>query len=71
MGSLADVGLTETYQLGFQSFVRLVGTVYFKKYSSGFETQTPATHFTNFVSDELTVLQQHTKWLDDLVPYEV
>ena len=65
-GTLADTALQdEVYQQGYLSFIRLIGTVYFKKHSSGFETPSPAAHFKKFSDPSLTVQQQHSRWLED------
>ena len=61
LGTLADVALQ-----GFLSFIRLIGTVYFKKHSSGFETPSPASHFLKFCDPSLTVQHQHSRWLEDI-----
>ena len=58
-GTLADTLLSDgSYKLGYLAFVRLVGTVYFKKHSSGFVTDSPRTHFANFMDQHLTSEQQ-------------
>ena len=64
-GSLANVELqSNTYQKGFLSFLRLVGTVYFKKHSTGFETQSPFGHFLKFSNSQ--AIMQHKAWIDDI-----
>ena len=66
-GTLADTALQdEVYQQGYLSFIRLIGTVYFKKHSSGFETPSPVAHFKKFSDPSLTVQQQHSRWLEDI-----
>jgi len=35
---------------GFLAFLRLVGTVYFKKHATGFDTHSPASHFLKFTN---------------------
>ena len=45
-------------------FVRLVGTVYFKKHASGFDTPSPSSHFLQFADADSTV--QHIHWIDDI-----
>lgn len=43
-GTLADVGIEDNkINSGFLAFLRLIGTIYFKKHASGFST-TPDTH---------------------------
>lgn len=64
-GTLADTGPANfQMELGYMSFVRLVGTVYFKKYSSGFDTSNPHTHFNMFLNPGITHRQHHLNWLD-------
>ena len=48
------------------SQLRLIGTIYYKKHATAFETPTPATHFIKFAKPEKTVQQQHTDWLEDI-----
>ena len=43
--------------------MRLVGTVYFRKYASGFDTPSPSSHFLQFADTDPTV--QHIHWIDD------
>jgi len=44
-GSLADTDLEgENYKNGFLAFLWLIGTVYFKKHATAFETPSPANH---------------------------
>ena len=63
-GTLADVDIEgNKINSGFLAFLRLVGTVYFKKHSSGFST-TPDKHFNKFSNPN--PLQQHCIWLDDI-----
>ncbi len=54
------------WKLGYLAFIRLIGTVYFKKYSSGFIAKCPATHFSTFANMGLSVEQQHHRWMDDI-----
>ena len=64
-GSLADTDLhTENYKQGFLAFLRLVGTIYYKKHASAFDYPSPATHFLQFVDP--TPLAHHTEWIDDV-----
>jgi len=47
-GTLADTQLNErSYKLGFLAFMRLIGTVYFMKHATGFNTSSSA-HFFQF-----------------------
>lgn len=66
-GTLADTSLHgDIYKQGFLAFMRLIGTIYYKKHATAFETPTPATHFIKFAKPEKTVQQQHTDWLEDI-----
>ena len=63
-GTLADVDIEgNKINSGFLAFLRLVGTVYFKRHSSGFST-TPDRHFNEFTHPN--PLQQHCSWLEDI-----
>ena len=63
--SLADTGLEgENYKNGFLAFLRLIGTVYFKKHATAFDTPSPANHFLKFSGT--TPQQQHKDWLEDI-----
>ena len=66
-GSLADT-LTEnnTHELGFLAFLRLIGTVYFKKYANAFEYDTPESHCKSFLCPDTDAKEQHRKWLEDI-----
>jgi len=57
-GTLADSG-----EKGFLAFIRLIGTTYFKKNASGFDTPLPSTHFLKFNG---TPWQHHLAWLEDI-----
>ena len=63
-GTLADTDLDSNYQLGYLAFLRLVGTIYFKKYSTGFDTPSPASHFMTF--SMVTPQEQHSKWIKSI-----
>ena len=66
-GTLADTVLEENiFETGYLAFLRLVGTVYFKKYATAFEMQSPATHFIQFCTATHSIRQQHTAWLEDI-----
>ena len=48
-GSLSDTLLEDAvYKQGFFAFLRLVGTVYFKKHATAFESDSPQSHFNKF-----------------------
>ncbi len=64
-GTLENVSLDDDlFKQGFLAFVRLIGTIYFKKHATGFDTPSSVTHFRKF-SDQNS-LQQHTAWLEDI-----
>ena len=66
-GTLADVSLTgDTYRAGFLSFLRLIGTVYFKKHNTGFDIPSPVTHYNKFLECHSTTLTIHANWLEDI-----
>jgi len=50
-GTLANTQLQlneRSYKLGFLAFMRLIGTAYFKKHATGFNTSSPFAHFLQF-----------------------
>ena len=64
-GTLADVALQDnSYQKGFLAFLRLVGTVYYKKHAISFGLPSPASHFATFHGE--STLQQHKDWIMDI-----
>ena len=66
-GSLSDTLLeNDVYKKGFLAFLRLIGTVYFKKHATAFESNSPESHFKSFDTSSLDVEQQHTNWLEDI-----
>ena len=48
------------------SSASLVYTIYFLKHFVGFDTSCPVTHYLSFISPELTELEQHSAWLEDI-----
>ena len=62
-GTLADTD-TSSETLGFLSFVRLVGSVYFTKNKKWFTKATPEGHFNSTVKLGNSPLQNHLEWLD-------
>jgi len=46
--------------------MRLIGTVYFKKHATGFNTSSPFAHFLQFRTQSTSIEQQHMPWLDDI-----
>ena len=63
-GTLADTCLSDgMYQQGYLAFLRLIGTVYFKKHCTGFDTQSPISHFQTFKDKGP---DQHLSWLDNI-----
>ena len=66
-GTLADTDLDSNYELDYLAFLRLVGTIYFKKYNTGFDTSSPFTHFMRFSTEPTTnELQHHNKWIENI-----
>ena len=63
-GSLSDIEFQDDHKKGFLAFLRLVGTVYFKKHASGFDTPSPPTHFLQFAHADPSV--QHKQWINDI-----
>ena len=64
-GSLSDVSLLDhKWKRGFLAFLRLIGVVYFKKHSSGFDIQSPLSLYSKF--EDLSIEQQHYKWIDHI-----
>ena len=49
---------------GFLSFVRLVGTVYFKKHLSSFKYSSPRALFDSYKSSD--PISQHKQWLESI-----
>lgn len=67
VGTLAETSLNDdSHAQGFLAFLRLVGTTYFKKHATGFDTPSPVEHFSKFLDPLATPLQQHTAWLEDI-----
>ena len=64
-GTLADTE-EESCNSGFLAFLRLIGTVYFKKHAACFETPSPVSHFKKFVSTTTSIQLQHENWLEDI-----
>ena len=64
-GTLADTE-EESCNSGFLAFLRLIGTVYFKKHATCFETPSPVSHFKKFVSTTTSIQLQHENWLEDI-----
>jgi len=66
IGTLADTGLhNNQFKTGFLAFLRMVGTVYFRKNNTAFLDATPSSHFQLFQTG-LTPLKCHENWLDDI-----
>ena len=66
-GSLSDTVMDNgIYKQGFLAFIRLIGTVYFKKHANAFESLSPVAHYKKFVNPETDVEIQHKNWLDDI-----
>ena len=65
-GCLSDTSLdNENYNQGFLSFLRLIGTIYYKKHATGFDSNSPESSYKEFYSNHshLTVNQVHRSWL--------
>ncbi len=45
---------------------RLIGTVYFKKNGTGFDTNSPENHFKSFITPSGTAHDTHIQWLQDI-----
>ena len=58
--------ITNTFNIGFLAFLRLIGTVYYKKYASAFRRPTPQAHFNSFAQSDASVKALHIEWLDDI-----
>jgi hypothetical protein len=66
-GTLADTEIEgNNYESGFLAFIRLIGTIYFKKYSTGFNQSSPAVHFRTFVNGTTSIRDIHCQWLDSI-----
>ena len=66
-GTLADTSLEEaSCNTGFLAFMRLIGTVYFKKHATCFETPSPVSHYLKFVNTGTSTKLHHENWLDDI-----
>lgn len=64
-GSLSNTQLEENYKDGFLAFLRLIGTVYFKKHAAVFDSSSPETYLRNFVTSS-TSESQHRTWLEHI-----
>ena len=64
-GTLADISI-EDNETGYLSFLRLIGSVFFKKHASGFNTTSPQSHFLTFLDPNLTTMEQHCAWLENV-----
>ena len=63
-GTLADTD-PSVMEEGFLSFIRLIGTVYFKKHLSVFIQDTPRALY-NSLTSNMTPIQQHAKFLETI-----
>ena len=64
-GSLGDIGPSMQH-LGFLSFTRLVGTMYFKAHLDAFVHQTPQSLYNSIQDPSLDREKQHETWLDTI-----
>ena len=53
-------------ELGFLAFLRLVGTVYFKRFATAFSGSSPQTLFLKYIDASKPPLTQHSLWLEDI-----
>ena len=66
-GSLSDTLLdNDVHKQGFLAFLRLIGTVYFKKHATAFESNSPESHFKSFITSSTDFEEQHINWLEDI-----
>ena len=63
--SLSDT-LLNVHKQGFLAFLRLIGTVYFKKHATAFESSSSESHFKSFISSSTDIEEQHRNWLEDI-----
>ena len=55
-GSLSETLLDNgAHKQGFLAFLRLIGTVYFKKHATAFESNSPESHFKSFITSSTNV----------------
>ena len=62
-GTLADIDPDNDN--GFLAFIHLVGTMYFKRYNTGFKTTSPEAYYRTFVSSH-SIKEQHFAWLNGI-----
>jgi hypothetical protein len=63
-GCLFDT-TTDTKKEGFLAFLRLIGTIYYKKYASGFEATSPA-HLFNQTDPAKSEEERHYQWIETI-----
>ena len=61
-GTLADTD-PDRVDEGFMSFVRLIGTIYFKKHLAQFTVNTPCALYTSLTQSDVAPMQQHKKFI--------
>ena len=65
--SLADTSMENNiHEHGFLAFLRLIGTVYFKRHANAFEYDTPESHYKSFLCPTTNAKEQHRRWLEDI-----
>ena len=64
LGTLADI-MQHNEEHGFLAFLRLIGSVYFKRYKSAFAQPTPAAYF-HSISENLDSKEHHMKWINSI-----
>ena len=62
-GTLADTGHDQMEE-GFLSFIRLIGTVYFKTHLAEFTLDTPRALYMSLAQDGIGPVQQHTRFIE-------
>ena len=62
-GTLADTGHDQMEE-GFLSFIRLLGTVYFKKHLAEFTLDTPRALYMSLAQDGIGPVQQHKRFIE-------
>ena len=65
-GTLVDIHLDNTMNVGFLAFQRLIGVVYFKKHCAAFDVDTPVAHFNKCGQQGLTPEKHHSAWLENI-----
>ena len=64
-GKNANGSLRNIHFQGYLAFLRLVGTVYYKKHASGFDIPSPASHFLQF-ANATDPSEHHKQWINNV-----